>query len=168
MAVHIATCRFISKVFPSGRERSFLRPPISRAHRHSHVNAHAPTCRILCVQSFLATVAKHLLFVPSGGVWSLSLWALHYIGDVRCARFAVSVSLEPAREVACKDCTAPTFFSVRAMFSLSSFWPASLIWRRSRTDVPGFRRCDILWSLVLRIVFVYEIYFVKNMAVIKC
>lgn len=43
MAVHIATCRFISKVFPSGRERSFLRP-ISRAHQHSHVHAHAPTC----------------------------------------------------------------------------------------------------------------------------
>lgn len=44
----------------------------------------------------------------------------------RAMRTRTTVSLESARaaRIAPKDCAAPpTFFSVRAMFSLSSFWP---------------------------------------------
>lgn len=96
---------------------------LSLAHQHSHVHAHAPTCpcryslcsifpSYRCEASSFCAVRWRLRFEPP----SDSLYR-----RVRCARLAVSVSLEPAREVACKDCTAPAFFSVRAMFSLSSF-----------------------------------------------
>lgn len=156
MAVHIATCRFISKVFPSGRERSFLRPPISRAHRHLHVHAHAPTCpcryslcwifpSYRCEASSFCAVLWRLRFEPP----SDSLYRRRAMRAL-----AVSVSLEPAREVACKDCTVPAFFLCVRCFHFRHFDRASLIWRRSRTDVPRIVVVFILWSLVLRIVVV--------------
>lgn len=167
MAVHIATCRFISKVFPSGRERSFLRPPIS-PHTDTRTWTHTrPRVAILCVQSFLATVARDLLFVPSGGVWSLSLWALHYIGDVRCARFAVSVSLEPAREVQGLY-RANLFFCACDVFTFVIL--TGPVWfdvARARTCLGSgvVISCDRWCSgLFLFMKFI----FVKNMAVIKC
>lgn len=146
---------------------------LSLAHTDSRTCTHTrPRVAILCVMCWIFSSYRcgHLLFVPSASVWSLSLRALHYIGDGRYERLAVSVSLEPAREVACKDCTAPTFFLCVRCFHFRHFDRASLIWRRSRTDVPRIGRCDypVIAELVLRIVIVFIFAFSENMAVIKC